>query len=106
MHEIDRYHNISLSLKNVMSVMFVEMFVIAQLVLGGVFCGNQSNCRICILIGECWNGVESLETLELVEFEELPGMGWKVHGDDWNVRNVPGMSGKTGMSGMSLEQLE
>ena len=55
--QFDRYRNISLSLKNVMSV-------IAQLVLGGVFCGNQSNCRICILIGECWNGVDSLEILE------------------------------------------
>ena len=32
-YEIDRYHNISLSLKNVMFVMFV---VIVQLVLGGV----------------------------------------------------------------------
>ena len=69
----DRYHNISLSLKNVMSV---EMFVIVQLVLGGVFCGNQSNCRICricricILVGECCNGLDSLEILELVE---LPG---------------------------------
>ena len=31
--QFDRYRNISLSLKN---VMFVEMFVIAQLVLGGV----------------------------------------------------------------------
>ena len=59
--------------------MFVEMFVIAQLVLGGVFYGNQSNyricriCRICILVGECCNGLESLEILELVEFVELPG---------------------------------
>ena len=33
MCQFDRYRNISLSLKN---VMFVEMFVIAQLVLGGV----------------------------------------------------------------------
>ena len=49
------------------------MSVIAQLVLGGDFCGNQSNCRIVeyvrmcrigILIGECWNGVDSLEILE------------------------------------------
>ena len=31
--QFDRYRNISLSLKN---VMFVEIFVIAQLVLGGV----------------------------------------------------------------------
>ena len=67
----DRYHNISLSLKN---VMFVECIV--QLVLGGVFCEDQSNyricriCRICILIRECRNGVDSLEILELVE---LPG---------------------------------
>ena len=79
----DRYHNISLSLKNVMFVV-----CIVQLVLGGVFCGNQLNsrncriCRICILIGECWNGVDSLEILELVE---LPG--------------------NAGMSGMSLEGL-
>ena len=64
--QFDRYRNISLSLKNVMFV----MSVIAQLVLGGVFCGNQSNCRncrICILIGECWNGVDSLEILEILE---------------------------------------
>ena len=33
MCQFDRYRNISLSLKN---VMFVEMFVIAGLVLGGV----------------------------------------------------------------------
>ena len=64
------------------------MFVIAQLVLGGVFCGNQSNCRICILIGECWNGVESLEILELVE---LPGKA--------------GMSGMSVMTGVPLEGL-
>ena len=32
------------------------------------------SCRICILIGECWNGVDSLKMLELVE---LPGKaGW------------------------------
>ena len=82
--QFDRYRNISLSLKNVMFV----MFVIAQLVLGGVFCGNQSNCRICILIGECWNGVESLEILELVE---LPGKA--------------GMSGMSVMTGVPLEGL-
>ena len=67
--------------------MFV-MSVIAQLVLGGVFCGNQSNCRICricILIGECWNGVDSLEILERCR---IAWKGWK-----------------TGMSGMSLEGL-
>ena len=76
--------------------MFV--IVIAQLVLGGVFCGNQSNCRICrthricILIGECWNGLDSLEILELVQIVELPGKA--------------GRSRMTGMSGMSLECLE
>ena len=52
----DRYRNISLSLKNVMFVV-----CIVQLVLGGVFCGNQSNCRICILIGECLEKLESVE---------------------------------------------
>ena len=41
------------------------------------FSGNQSNCRICILIGECWNDVE---------FVELPG--------------------KAGMSGMSVEHTD
>ena len=73
------------------------MFVvcIVQLVLGGVFCVNQSNCRICricricILIGECCNGVDSLKILELVE---LPGKA--------------GMSGKTGMSVMTGVPLE
>ena len=79
--QFDRYRNISLSLKNV-------MFVIAQLVLSGVFCGNQlncRNCRICILMGECWNGVDSLEILELVE--------------------LPGMTGMSGMTGVPLEGL-
>ena len=48
------------------------------------FCGNQSNCRtcricrMCILIGECWNWVDSLDILELVE---LPGKARNV----WNV---------------------
>ena len=67
------------------------MFVIVQLVLDGVFCGNQSNCRncrICILIGECCNGLDSLEILELVE---LPGKA----GKDWNVWNALGRSCKT-----------
>ena len=87
---LDRYRNISLSL----NVMFV-MSVIAQLVLGGVFCGNQSNCRncricrICILIGECWNGVDSLEILEHCRIAWKAGRLWM-----------------TGMSWMSLEQLE
>ena len=55
------------------------MFVIAQLVLGGVSVetnrtvGSVENCRICILIRECWNGVDSLEILERVEFAGLPG---------------------------------
>ena len=68
--QFDRYRNISLSLKNV-------MFVIAQLVLGGVFCGNQSNCRICILIGECWNGMDSLEILEHCRISRIAWKGWK-----------------------------
>ena len=92
------------------------MSVIAQLVLGGVFCGNQSNCRncrICILIRECWNGVEPWRYWNNVEFEELPGEAGRVM-NDWNVWNVSGVSGatgvsgktgKTGMSGMSLEGL-
>ena len=107
--QFDRYRNISLSLKNV-------MFVIVQLVLGGVFCGNQSNCRncricrICILIGECWNGVDSLEILEHCR---IVWKGWKVM-NDWNVRNASGATGVTGvpleglvagMPGMSLEGL-
>ena len=70
------------------------MSVIAQLVLGGVFCGNQSNCRICILIGECWNGVDSLEILEHCR---IAWRGWKVM-NDWNVWNVSGATGVTGMS--------
>ena len=70
-YEIDRYHNISLSLKN---VMFVECLKFVLFNWYSVeFSGNQSNCRICILIGECCTGVESLEILELVEFVELPG---------------------------------
>ena len=95
--QFDRYRNISLSLKN--ERMFV-MSVIAQLVLGGVFCGNQSNCRICricricILIGECWNGVDSLEILEHCR---IAWKGWKVM-NDWNVWNVSGATGVTGMS--------
>ena len=100
--QFDRYRNISLSLKNVMFV----MSVIAQLVLGGVFCGNQSNCRncricrICILIGECWNGVDSLEILEILEhcrICKIAWKGWKVM-NDWNVRNVSGATGVTGVA--------
>ena len=71
------------------------MFVIAKLVLGGVFCGNQSNCRICricILIGECWNGVDSLEILEHCRICRIAWKGWKVM-NDWNVRNVSGATG-------------
>ena len=111
----DRYRNISLSLKN---VMFVVCNV--QLVLSGVFCGNQSNCRIvelCILIGECWNGVDSLEILELVE---LPGrlegqqpdkFRMKLHKSYSVVNKVGTLSGMpleglaAGMPGMSLEGL-
>ena len=83
--------------------MFV-MFVIVQLALGGVFCGNQSNCRncricrICILIGECWNGVDSLEILEHCR---IAWKGWKVM-NDWNVWNV---FGATGVTGVPLEGL-
>ena len=97
--QFDRYRNISLSLKN--ERMFV-MSVIAQLVLGGVFCGNQSNCRICricgicILIGECWNGVDSLEILEHCR---IAWKGWKVMND----RNVWNVSGATGVTGMSCK---
>ena len=110
--QFDRYRNISLSLKNVMFV----MSVIAQLVLGRVFCGNQSNCRncrICILIGECWNGVDSLEILEHCRIYRIAWKGWKVM-NDWNVWNVSGATGVTGvpleglvagMPGMSLEGL-
>ena len=82
-----------------MFVMFVT--VIAQLVLSGVFCGNQSNCRnyrICILTGECWNGVDSLEILEHCRICRIAWKGWKVM-NDWNVQNVSGVSGMTGMSG-------
>ena len=81
--QFDRYRNISLSLKN--EWMFV-MSVIAQLVLGGVFCGNQSNCRICSLIEECWNGVDSLEILEHCR---IAWRGWKVM-NDWNVCKTHG----------------
>ena len=76
------------------------MFVIAQLVLGAVFCGNQSNCRncricrICILIGECWNGLDSLEILEHCRICRIAWKGWKVM-SDWNVWNVIGRSCKT-----------
>ena len=89
------------------------MFVIVQLVLGGVFCGNQSNCRICILIGECWNGVDSLEILEHCRICRIAWKGWKVT-NDWNVWNASGATGVTGvpleglvagMPGMSLEGL-
>ena len=71
--------------------MFV-MFVIVQLALGGVFCGNQSNCRNCRICRIAWKG-------------------WKVM-NDWNVWNVSGATGGTGvpleglvagMPGMSLE---
>ena len=73
------------------------MFVlcIVQLVLGGVFCGNQSNCRICrncrmcILIGECWNGVDSLEILEHCRICRIAWKGWKT----WNVSRAIGVTG-------------
>ena len=74
-----------------------RMFVITQLVLGGVFNGNQSNCRICILIGECWNGVDSLEILEHCRICRIAWKGWKVM-NDWNVRNVFGAIGVTGVA--------
>ena len=65
------------------------MFVVCnvQLVLSGVFCGNQSNCRMCILFGEC------LEMLEWGGFPRDTGTcrnawrGWNVM-NDWNVWNV------------------
>ena len=46
------------------------------------FCRICRIPRICILVRECWNGVDSLEVLELVE-----------------------MPGKAGITGMSLEGL-
>ena len=98
--QFDRYRNISLSLKNV-------MFVIVQLVLGGVFCGNQSNCRncricrICILIGECWNGVDSLEILEILEHCRIAWKGWKVM-NDWNVWKDWNVSGAIGVTGVAF----
>ena len=48
MSTFDRYRNISLSLKN---VMFVVMYCL-PLVLNRISGGNQSVCRICILIEE------------------------------------------------------
>ena len=77
------------------------------------FCGNQSNCRICILIGECWNGVDSLEIMEHCRICRIAWKGWKVM-NDWNAWNVSGATGVTGvpleglvagMPGMSLEGL-
>ena len=76
--------------------MFVECIV--QLVLGGVFCGNQSNCRICILIGE------------MLEWGGFPGgtgtcrIAWKA-GRSWMtaMSEMTGRSGMTGMSGMSVK---
>ena len=74
MSTFDRYRNISLSLKN---VMFVVMYCL-RLVLNGVSGGNQSVCRICILIEEMLERVESLDTL--VHWIALEGTGlyWKV----------------------------
>ena len=71
------------------------MFAFIQLVLGGVSCGNQSNCRICILIGECCTGVDSPGDTGICR---IAWKGWKVM-NDWNVWNVSGVSGMTGMSG-------
>ena len=79
--QFDRYRNISLSLKN---VMFVKNVCNCPTGTRWSFCGNQSNCRICricILIGECWNGVDSLEILEHCR---IAWKGWKVM-NDWNV---------------------
>ena len=67
------------------------MSVIAQLVLGGVSVETNRTVGICILIGECWNGVDSLEILEHCR---IAWKGWKVM-NDWN---VSGVSGTTGMS--------
>ena len=45
--------------------MFV-MFVIAQLVLGGVFCGNQSNCRICRICRSVSVNVKNVFEIRLI----------------------------------------
>ena len=60
------------------------------------FCGNQSMCRICILIGECCNGVEPWtcwKVLEVLKHVVMPGRlnvinDWNV----WNIWNAPGRS--------------
>ena len=44
---------------------------------------------VCILIGECWSGVDSLEILEHCR---IAWRGWKVM-NDWNVWNVSGATG-------------
>ena len=65
------------------------MFVVSQLVLSGVSCGNQPMCRICILIGECCNGVEPWmhwKVLEVLECVVMPGRLNFMN--DWNVWNI------------------
>ena len=59
MSTFDRYRNISLSLK----VNVCRMSCI-RLALNGVSGGNQSVCRISILIEEMLERVESLDTLD------------------------------------------
>ena len=70
--------------------MFVECL---RLVLNGVSSGNQSVCRICILIEEMLEWVKSLDTLDST------GLYWKVLErvimpgrlnvmNDWNVWNA------------------
>ena len=57
----DRYRNISLSLKNEVCSNVLSCI---RLALNGVSGGNQSVCRISILIEEMLEWVESLDTLD------------------------------------------
>ena len=101
--QFDRYRNISLSLKNVMFV----MFVIAQLVHSVEFSVETNRtveivriCRICILRRECWNGVDL--SLEILEHCRIAWKGWKVY--EW--LRMSGMSlESTGVTGVPLEGL-
>ena len=70
----DRYRNISLSLKN--ESLYCSQWI--QLVLDEVSSGNQSMYRICILIGEMLEWVESLDALETLEVLDSTGTYWSV----------------------------
>ena len=82
----DRYHNISLSLKNVMSVMFLvcdcstgtRWSFLWKPIETVEFCRTH---RICILIGECleWGGFPGGTGTCRIAWK-----GWKVM-NDWNV---------------------